>query len=133
MQAQLEHPSIVPVYDVGVDPGGALYFTMKRVRGHSLQRVLQDGDASRYSLRKLLTVMARVARTIEYAHRRGVVNRDLKPANIMLGEFDVIGVSASECDRGHVAGPANDRAPRRVGFADEAIRVAGVPRGDCSR
>jgi len=90
VQAQLEHPSIVPVYDVGVDPGGALYFTMKRVRGHSLQRVLQDGEASGYSLRKLLTVMARVARTIEYAHRRGVVNRDLKPANIMLGELDEI-------------------------------------------
>lgn len=90
VQAQLEHPSIVPVYDVGVDPSGALYFTMKRVRGHSLQRVLQDGDASGYSLRKLLTVMARVARTIEYAHRRGVVNRDLKPANIMLGELDEI-------------------------------------------
>jgi len=90
VQAQLEHPSIVPVYDVGVDPGGALYFTMKRVRGHSLQRVLQDGEASGYSQRKLLTVMARVARTLEYAHRRGVVNRDLKPANIMLGEFDEI-------------------------------------------
>jgi serine/threonine-protein kinase len=90
VQAQLEHPSIVPVYDVGVDPSGALYFTMKRVRGHSLQRVLQDGEASGYSLRKLLTVMARVARTIEYAHRRGVVNRDLKPANIMLGEFDEV-------------------------------------------
>jgi len=90
VQAQLEHPSIVPVYDVGIDPGGALYFTMKRVRGHSLQRVLSDGEASRYSLRKLLTVIARVARTIEYAHRRGVVNRDLKPANIMLGEFDEI-------------------------------------------
>ena len=90
VQAQLEHPSIVPVYDVGVDPGGALYFTMKRVRGHSLQRVLQDGPASRYSPRKLLTVIAHVARTIEYAHRRGVVNRDLKPANIMLGEFDEI-------------------------------------------
>jgi len=90
VQAQLEHPSIVPVYDVGIDPGGALYFTMKRVRGHSLQRVLRDGDASGYSMRKLLTVMARVAMTLEYAHRRGVVNRDLKPANIMLGEFDEI-------------------------------------------
>jgi serine/threonine protein kinase len=113
VQAQLEHPSIVPVYDVGVDPGGALYFTMKRVRGHSLQRVLHDGDSG-YSLRKLLTVMARVARTVEYAHRRGVVNRDLKPANLMLGEFDEIYVLdwglAQVRDAG-VAGPASPGAP----------------------
>jgi serine/threonine-protein kinase len=70
VQAQLEHPSIVPVYDVGVAPDGALYFTMKRVRGHSLQRVLRDGpEASGYSPRKLLCVVARIAMTLEYAHR----------------------------------------------------------------
>jgi eukaryotic-like serine/threonine-protein kinase len=91
VQAQLEHPSIVPVYDVGLAPDGALYFTMKRIRGHSLERVLDDGaEASGYSLRKLLTVVARIAMTLEYAHRRGVVNRDLKPANIMLGAFDEV-------------------------------------------
>lgn len=118
VQAQLEHPSIVPVYDVGVDPGGALYFTMKRVRGHSLQRVLQDGDASGYSLRKLLTVMARVARTIEYAHRRGVVNRDLKPANIMLGEFDEIYV----LDWGLAQIRDHGDAP-----SSPALAVAGLP------
>ncbi|MBP8811857.1 MAG: serine/threonine protein kinase [Kofleriaceae bacterium] len=94
VQAQLEHPSIVPVYDLGTDADGAPYFTMKRVRGHSLARVLQalraDGADPTYSLRKLLTVMARVAMTLEYAHRRGVVNRDLKPSNIMLGAFDEV-------------------------------------------
>ena len=115
VQAQLEHPSIVPVYDVGIDPGGALYFTMKRVRGHSLQRVLADGEASGYSLRKLLTVMARVARTLEYAHRRGVINRDLKPANLMLGEFDEIYVLdwgiARVCDAPAAAPSSSSASP----------------------
>ena len=95
IQAQLEHPSVVPVYDLGIADGGDFYFTMKRVRGHSLSRVLATvadrGEASAgYSQRKLLTVLARVAMTLEYAHRRGVVNRDLKPANIMLGAFDEV-------------------------------------------
>ncbi|HUQ04227.1 MAG TPA: serine/threonine-protein kinase [Kofleriaceae bacterium] len=94
IQAQLEHPSIVPVYDVGVDDTGGMFFTMKRVRGHSLARVLATawdrGEVGSYSLRKLLSVIARVAMAVEFAHRRGVVNRDLKPNNIMLGAFDEV-------------------------------------------
>ena len=93
IQAQLEHPSIVPVYDVGVDPDGAQYFTMKKIRGHSLARILEQlraGDAdttTRYSRRRLLTILSTVALTVEYAHRRGVIHRDLKPANVMLGDL----------------------------------------------
>jgi serine/threonine-protein kinase len=93
IQAQLEHPSIVPVYDVGVDLDGALYFTMKRIRGESLGKVLErmragdDEALVRYSRRRLLTVLSTVALTVEYAHQRGVLHRDLKPSNIMLGEF----------------------------------------------
>src|SRR5262245_1506015 len=93
IQAQLEHPAVVPVYDVGVDGDGAFYFTMKRVRGDSLAQVLtrlRAGDADtakRYTVRKLLTVLSSVAMTIEYAHRRGIVHRDLKPSNVMLGTF----------------------------------------------
>ena len=93
IQAQLEHPSIVPVYDVGVDTSGALYFTMKRIRGESLARVFErlvagdDEAAVRYSRRRLLAVLVQVALTVEYAHQRGVLHRDLKPSNIMLGEF----------------------------------------------
>jgi serine/threonine protein kinase len=96
IQAQLEHPAIVPVYDVGVDEAGRLYFTMKRVRGESLADVLgtlrsaAPGSAPRYTLRKLLTVLGSVAMAVEYAHSRGVIHRDLKPSNIMLGAFDEV-------------------------------------------
>jgi eukaryotic-like serine/threonine-protein kinase len=92
IQAQLEHPSIVPVYDLGV-ADGTPFITMKRVRGTTLDGVLnalREGDDSareRFPLRRLLTTFGTVCQTIEYAHSRGVVHRDLKPANVMLGDF----------------------------------------------
>ncbi len=93
IQAQLEHPSIVPVYDLGVDADGSQYFTMKKIRGESLALVLdrlraRDPEATaHYTRRRLLAVLSTVALTLEYAHRRGVIHRDLKPANIMLGDL----------------------------------------------
>jgi len=93
VQGQLEHPAIVPVYDLDVDDRGQAFFTMKRVRGHTLERVLERlraGDADttkRFSQRKLLTAFAQVCLAVDYAHTRGVLHRDLKPGNIMLGDF----------------------------------------------
>jgi serine/threonine-protein kinase len=93
LQGQLEHPSIVPVYDIGTRPDGALFFTMKRVRGHALDRILDrlgDGDTTmvaQYGTRHLLATFARVCLAVAFAHARGVVHRDLKPANVMLGEY----------------------------------------------
>jgi len=98
VQAQLEHPGVVPVYDLGVTPSGKPYFSMKRVRGTTLKAVfdaLAAGDeaaAERYPRRKLLSVVERVCETMAYAHSRGVVHRDLKPANIMLGDFGEVSV-----------------------------------------
>jgi hypothetical protein len=93
VQGQLEHPAIVPVYDLGVDADGALYFTMKNVRGQSLAGVLdglRDGDpelAARFSRRRLLTVLSNVCLAVHFGHQKGVVHRDLKPGNVMLGAF----------------------------------------------
>ncbi len=84
--AQLEHPAIVPVYDIGVGPDGAPYYTMRRVRGRTLYDVLRDIDKPP-SQAQLLAVLRQVCLAVDYAHSRGVVHRDLKPENVIVGEF----------------------------------------------
>jgi eukaryotic-like serine/threonine-protein kinase len=93
VQGQLEHPSIVPVYDLGAAADGRLFFTMRRVLGYTLEaviRALARGDAAMaegFSRRKLLEAFVRVCLAVDYAHARGVLHRDLKPSNVMLGDF----------------------------------------------
>lgn len=90
LQGQLEHPAIVPVYDVGRGADGAPFFTMKRVRGQSLATILSQlraGEGARFSTRKLLTAFGQVCLAAHYAHERGVIHRDIKPSNIMLGAY----------------------------------------------
>jgi tRNA A-37 threonylcarbamoyl transferase component Bud32 len=81
IQGQLEHPAIVPVYDLAMTPDERIYFTMRRVRGRAF-----EGDA-RLSRHALLSAMSRVCLAIDFAHARGVVHRDIKPANLMLGDW----------------------------------------------
>jgi serine/threonine-protein kinase len=122
VQGQLEHPSIVPVYDLGTDAQGRPYFTMKRVRGETLADILERlarGDAAhqaRFSRHKLLMAYVQVCHAIQYAHARGVIHRDLKPGNIMLGDFGEVYV----LDWG-LAKPVSDAAP------DESVPVTDDP------
>jgi serine/threonine protein kinase len=84
--AQLEHPGIVPVHDVGTLPDGRVYYTMKFVRGLRLDDyIVQLG-----SLSQRLRLFLRVCDAVAFAHARGVLHRDLKPANIMVGSFGEI-------------------------------------------
>jgi len=83
---QLEHPNIVPVYELGRRPDGTLYYAMKVVRGRTLTEALDaarglDGRLS------LLKHYADLCDAIAYAHSRGVVHRDIKPDNVMVGAF----------------------------------------------
>ena len=84
--AGLEHPGIVPVHDAGTLPDGRRYYTMKLVRGARLDRWLQDGRSRTDALR----VFVRICEAVAFAHASGVVHRDLKPQNVMVGEFGAV-------------------------------------------
>ena len=81
--ARLEHPGIVPVHDVGVLPDGRVFYAMKYVRGSRLDEYAAENSSIRDRLRKFQAVCDAVA----FAHAHGVIHRDLKPQNIMIGAF----------------------------------------------
>lgn len=88
--ACLEHPNIVPVHDLGADESGQPLLAMKRVRGRPWDRIIED-DFPRLSpaefLAKHIPILVSMSRAVAFAHSRGVVHRDLKPSQIMVGEF----------------------------------------------
>lgn len=81
--ARLEHPGIVPVHDVGRLPDGRVFYVMKWVKG----RRLDEHFGAKASIQERLRVFERVCETVAFAHAHGVIHRDLKPQNIMVGEF----------------------------------------------
>ncbi|MEL6190266.1 MAG: serine/threonine-protein kinase, partial [Myxococcota bacterium] len=83
--AMLVHPNTVPVYDLGEDRQGRLYFTMKFVHGYTFREVLDYRE--RYDLTQLVGVIVQVAQALAYAHTHGVIHRDLKPENILVGPY----------------------------------------------
>jgi serine/threonine-protein kinase len=88
VQGRLDHPSVVPVHDLGIDRAGVPYFVMKRLTGTTLADVLANpAMREKWPRRLLLARLVDVCLAVEFAHTRGVVHRDLKPANLMLGDF----------------------------------------------
>jgi serine/threonine protein kinase len=115
--AQLEHPGIVPVHDVGELPDGRTFYVMKYVRGHRLDRHL----AQPLSLLYKLQVFERICETVAFAHARGVIHRDLKPENVMVAEFGEVlvldwGLARTKSDgdsAGTIAGTEGYMAPEQ--------------------
>lgn len=91
--AQLEHPGIAPVYELGVDDQGLPFYAMKQLRGQTLTKSLTDyvalpsGAAKDRMRHELLQRYLSVCQTVAFAHQHDVIHRDLKPDNIMLGQF----------------------------------------------
>jgi serine/threonine-protein kinase len=78
--ASLDHPGIVPIYEVG-ERDGSCYFSMKFVEGGQLDEVVRRTPMS---IRHAVELLAKVARTVHYAHEHGILHRDIKPGNILL-------------------------------------------------
>jgi len=128
---QLEHPGVVPVHELGQDPDGQVFYTMKFVQGATLKEILQRLAArdpaalAKYPLNALLTIFLKACDAVAFAHSRGVIHRDLKPENLMVGDFGEVLVmdwglakvlqpsgaegTRSAADAGQVAQPTSAR------------------------
>ncbi len=89
---QLQHPGIVPVYELGQGENGRPYFTMKLIKGRTLAALLSERSSPQTDQRRFLSIFEQICQTMGYAHTRGVIHRDLKPANVMVGAFGEIQV-----------------------------------------
>ena len=89
---QLQHPGIVPVYELGLMADERPYFTMKLVKGRTLSTLLSERDDLDQDRRGFLRIFEQVCQTMGYAHSRDVIHRDLKPSNIMVGAFGEVQV-----------------------------------------
>ena len=90
---QLEHPNIPPVYDLGLTKENNLFFTMKQIKGDTLQQIinkLKENDPTtihQYSFNNLVGIFIKICNALSFAHNKKVIHRDIKPENIMIGEY----------------------------------------------
>lgn len=91
--AQLAHPNTVPVYEMGLADDGEVYFAMKRVEGENLFKILcriargEREAKAEFTLYRLLSILIQASNALAYAHAHGVIHRDVKPENILVGLF----------------------------------------------
>jgi eukaryotic-like serine/threonine-protein kinase len=124
----LEHPNIVPIYDVGVDAEGGPQIVLKRIEGVAWRDVISDPEqiARRFNaddaLEWNLRILGQVCRAVHFAHARGILHRDLKPDNVMIGGFGEVYV----LDWG-IAVALKDDGTGRFPLVTEAHDMAGTP------
>jgi tetratricopeptide (TPR) repeat protein len=91
LTASLDHPNIVPVYDLGADAEGGLYLVMRRIAGKSLgdriRAAIAAGRSEIAPINEVVTIFLKLCDALAFAHAKGILHRDIKPDNIMLGDF----------------------------------------------
>ncbi len=125
LTAELEHPGIVTVHDAGRTGDGRLFYTMRLVRGRSLSAHL-DGPLDERGRRALLRHLLDACNAVAYAHARGIVHRDIKPDNVMIGEFGETQVVDWGLARRLSDGPVRGAAGTEGFMAPEAEAGAAV-------
>ena len=131
LSGSLEHPNIIPIYDLGLDAAGLPVLVMKRIEGLSWGTLLRDPDAmsrhapGRSPLEANLRILMQVCNALHYAHARGVVHRDVKPDNVMVGSFGEVylvdwGIAAPPGPSRQLAGTPVYMAPEMLG-GDHAV------------
>jgi len=134
--AQLQHPGIVPVYAAGQDNLDRPYIAMKLLRGSTLEALLEKRKDPREGRAGFIRIFEQVCQTMAYAHSRGVIHRDLKPGNIMVGAFGEVQIIdwgfARVLGSASALEDAKDAQPPAPGLSSQessALSVAGVPIG----
>src|SRR5262245_53723616 len=126
---QLQHPGIPPVHEVGTLSDGRPFLVMKLIKGRTLADILADGTSTRGNL---VAAFEQVCQAVAYAHNRGVIHRDLKPHNVMVGQFGEVqvmdwGLAKFRTDtRAESAGAATASTffdPRTDGEEDQQTRA----------
>ena len=133
--SQLEHPNIVPVYDMGATADGLVYFVMKEVVGQSLRELLDalaDGDKEArrvWTVRRLMTTFVALCNGVAFANDRGVLHRDIKPDNVMLGRYGEVLLMDWGVAR-LIGAPAEPlRAPQETSFGSVPDTMDGTTVG----
>src|SRR5262245_14256012 len=108
---RLEHPSIVPVYDLGELPDGRPFFVMKLIQGQTLAELLAARASPAEDLSRWIRVFEQVCAAVAFAHARDLIHRDLKPSNVMQGEFGEVLVMDWGIAKALAARPQSATAP----------------------
>lgn len=131
---QLQHPGVVPVYDLGAFADGRPYFAMKLVQGRTLAQLLAERPNPAHDLSRFLKIFEAVCQAVAFAHSHRIIHRDLKPLNIMVGAFGEVQVM--DWGIAKVLGAANEDVPTgkreavsTAGSADSSLTAAGSTLG----
>jgi serine/threonine protein kinase len=127
--SQLEHPSIVPVYDLGELPDGRPFFVMKLVHGQTLAELLAARATPAEDLSRWVEVFEQVCAAVAFAHARDVIHRDLKPSNVMLGGFGEVLVMDWGIAKALAARPQPAPEPPRPVLPSPAVGGAATTPG----